>query len=155
MWSLCVNIWRSYASLWTANIGNMQFSSLFSDILWHIELTFCIWFCVNVLQIKFECRHFASIFERGIPLSELRIQEMWSFLHGFSYMRWHIELNFCIWLCFWWTIDHIRVLSLCVNFQKLLCLFLNLEYRKCEFFLTFLLHALRYWADILHIWLYL
>ena len=35
------------------------FSALFSYMLWHIELKFCTW----LLQIKFECRHFASIFE--------------------------------------------------------------------------------------------
>ena len=64
---------RSYASLWTQNIGIMQFSALFSYMLWHIELKFCIWLCFYVLQIKFECRHFASIFEGVIPLFELRI----------------------------------------------------------------------------------
>ena len=60
--SLSVNFWRSYASLWTKNIGNVQFSTLFSYILWDIELKFCIWLCFNVHQIKFECRHFASNF---------------------------------------------------------------------------------------------
>ena len=35
------------------------------------------------------------------------------------------------------------------QFLKELCLFMNLEYRKCEVFHTFLLHALRYWAEIL------
>ena len=30
------------------------------------------------------------------------------------------------------------------QFLKELCLFMNLEYRKCEVFRTFLLHALRY-----------
>ena len=29
--------------------------------------------CFNVLQIKFECRHFASIFEGVMPLCALRI----------------------------------------------------------------------------------
>ena len=33
-------------------------------MLWHIELKFWIWLCFNVVQIKFECRHFASIFIR-------------------------------------------------------------------------------------------
>ena len=36
--------------------GNVQFSALFSYMLWHIELKFCIWLCFTVLQIKFECR---------------------------------------------------------------------------------------------------
>ena len=39
------SILRSYASLWTQNIaiGNVQFSALFSYMLWHIELKLCIW----------------------------------------------------------------------------------------------------------------
>ena len=36
------------------------------------------------------------------------------------------------------------------QFLKELCLFVNLEHRKCEVIHTFLLHALRYWAEILH-----
>ena len=41
-----------------------QFSPACSDI---IELKFCTWLCFNVLQSKFECCHFASIFE-GVKL---------------------------------------------------------------------------------------
>ena len=41
------------------NIGNVQFSALFSYMLWHIGLKFFILLCFNVLRIKFECRHFA------------------------------------------------------------------------------------------------
>ena len=129
------------------------FSALFSYMLWHIELKFCTWLCFDVLQIKFDCRHFASIFEGVMPLCELRIKVMRSFPHFsptcfdilssnfaydfvspyyrsssiainlrlclwelcpvwnleywkytvsalFSFMLWHIELKFCIWLCF-------------------------------------------------------
>ena len=50
-----------YASLWTLNTGNVQFSTLFSYMLWDIELKFCMWLCFNVLQIKFKCRHSASV----------------------------------------------------------------------------------------------
>ena len=71
--SLCVNFWRSYASLWTQNIDNVQFSALFSYVLWHFELKFCTWLSLTVLQIKFECCHFMSIFEGVMPLCELRI----------------------------------------------------------------------------------
>ena len=79
--SLCVNFWRSYASLWTKNKGNVQFSALFSYMLWHIELKFCIWLCFTVLQIKFECRQFALMFVGVTPLLELRILKIHSFLH--------------------------------------------------------------------------
>ena len=73
----------------------MQFSALFSYMLWHIEFKFCIWLCFNVPQSKFECRHFSSIFVGVMPLCELT-----QFSAFFSYMLWHIELKFCIWLCF-------------------------------------------------------
>ena len=122
-------------------------------MLWHIKLKFCIWLCFTVLQIKFECRQFASIFVGVMALLELRILKMHSFPHfsltcfdisswnfaydfvvlyyrsslsvvnlrqfllelwpfwnleywkytafrTFSFMLWHIELKFCIWLCF-------------------------------------------------------
>ena len=59
----------------------MQFSALFSYMLWHIELQFCIWLCFTILQIKFECHQFASIFVGVMPLLELRILEIHSFPH--------------------------------------------------------------------------
>ena len=57
------------------------FFALFSYMLWHIELKFCTWLCFDVLQIKFDCRHFVSIFEGVMPLCELRIKVMCSFPH--------------------------------------------------------------------------
>ena len=57
----------------SVRVSVRPFSALFSYMLWHIKLKFCIWLCFNVLQIKFECRHFASIFEGVMPLCELRI----------------------------------------------------------------------------------
>ena len=41
------------------------------------------------------------------------------------------------------------------QFLKELCHFVNLEYRKYTVFRTFLLHALTYWAEILHMTLFL
>ena len=129
------------------------FSALFSYMLWHIELKFCTWLCFTVLQIKFECRQFPSIFVGVMSLLELRMLKIHSFPHFsltrfdilswnfaydfvllyywssssvinfrqfflrvmpllecrilkiqfsplFSYTLWHIELKFCIWLCF-------------------------------------------------------
>ena len=43
--SICVNFCGSYAPFGTSNIVNTQFSALFSYMLWHIELKFCIWLC--------------------------------------------------------------------------------------------------------------
>ena len=45
-----------------------SFSAFFSYMLWHIELKFCIWLSFTVLQIKFECRYFPSIFVGVMPL---------------------------------------------------------------------------------------
>ena len=36
--SLCVNFWRSYTSLWTKNIGNVQFSTLSWAEILHMTL---------------------------------------------------------------------------------------------------------------------
>ena len=117
-------------------------------MLWHIEVKFCTWLCFDVLQIKFVYRLFASVFKEVIPLMELWIKEM-QFSAVFFRMLWHIVVKFCTWLCY----DVIQISSSVVTlrqFLKELCLFLNLEYRKCAIFHTFLLHALTYWAAILH-----
>ena len=95
----CVNFCGSYAPFGTQNIGNMQFFALFSYILWLIGLKFCILLCFTVLQIKFEYCPFMSVFVGGMPLLELKILEI-QFSALFSYMLWHIELKYCIWLCF-------------------------------------------------------
>ena len=97
--SISVKFCASYAPFVTYNTGNTQFSALFSNMLRHIELKLCIRLCFTVLQIKFECRQFASIFVGVMPLLELTILEI-QFSALFSYMLWHIELKFCTWLCY-------------------------------------------------------
>ena len=75
------------------------------------------------------------------------------FFAVFSYMLWHIALKFCIWLCF--TVLHIN-LSV-VNLRQFLyelCPFWTLEYWENTVFCTFLLHALTYSAEILHMTLF-
>ena len=57
----------------SVRVSVCPFFAPFSFMLWHIELKFCTWLCFNVLRIKFECRHFASIFEGVMSLCELRI----------------------------------------------------------------------------------
>ena len=81
-------------------MGNTQFSSLFSYMFWHTELKFCIWLSYNVIQMKFEGLHFASIFEGVMPLLNLQYTEyaVFQFSALFSYMLWHNELKFWIWL---------------------------------------------------------
>ena len=68
---ICINFCWCYVLFGTLNTGNTQFSALFSYMLWHIELKFCIWLCFTVLQIKFECLQFASIFLELCPFWDL------------------------------------------------------------------------------------
>ena len=130
-----------------------QFFALFSYIFWHIKLKFCTWRCFKVPQIKFECRYFASIFEGVMPLCELRIEEMCSFPHfsptSFDILSWNFAHDFV--LRYHRSSSNVVTLR---QFLKELCLFVNLEYRKCAVFRNFLLHALTYWAEILHITLF-
>ena len=60
--SICVNFCVSYAPFGTQNTENIQFSTLFSDMLWLIELKICTWLCFTEIKINFDCRQFASIF---------------------------------------------------------------------------------------------
>ena len=122
-----VNFWRSYASFGTQNIGNTQISPVSSCMLWHIELKFCTWLCFNVLQIKFECHHFASIFEGVMPLCELRIWEIHSFPHFsptcFDILSWNFAHDFVL----MYYRASLSVVTL-RQFLKELCFFVNLEY---------------------------
>ena len=99
--SICINFCRSFVPFGTKNTENSQFSALFSYMLWNIDLKFCIWLCLTVLQIKFQCLQFAPIF---------------------------VEL------CPFWTLEYWPW--------------------KYTVFRFFLLHALTYWAVILHMTLF-
>ena len=80
--------------------SNMQFSALFSYMLWDIELKFCIWLYFTVILIKFECRLFASIFVWVMPLFELKILEIHSFPHFsptcFDILSWNFIYDFVL-----------------------------------------------------------
>ena len=127
-----------------------QFSALFSYMLWDIELKFCVSLYFYARKIKFECHQFPSIFVGVIPLLELRILKIHSFPHFsftcFDILSWNVTYDF-VSLYYWSS------LSVIIFRQFLLELypFWNLEYWKYTVFHTFLLHALTYWAEILHI----
>ena len=97
--SICINFCACYALFGPLNTRNTQFFVFFSYMLWHIELKFCIWICLTVLHIKFECHQFASIFVGVMTLFDLRILEIHSNPHFSDFMLWHIELKFYISLC--------------------------------------------------------
>ena len=150
---ICVDFCGSYAPFGNQNTGNTQFSALFSYVLWQIELKFCIWLCFTVLQINFECSQFPSIFDEVIPLLELRILKIHSFPHfpltRFDIWSWNFAYDF--------VLLYYRLSLSVVNFRQFfmeLYPFWNLEYWKFTVFCTFLLHALTYWAEILHMTLF-
>ena len=151
--SISVNFCGSYAPFELHTLTNTQFSALFSYMLWHIELKFCIWLCFTVLQIKFECRQFASIFVGVMPLLELKLLEIHSFPH-FSLTC----LNILSWIfAYDFVLLYYRSSSSVVNLRQFLwelCPFWNLNYWKYTVFLTFLLHALTYWAEIFQMTLF-
>ena len=122
-------------------------------MLWHIELKFCTWLCFTVLQIKFVCRQFALMFVGVKPLLELRILKIHSFPH-FSLSCFDIlSSNFA----YDFVSPYYRSSLSVVNLRRFLwelCPFWNLEYWKYTVFCTFLLHALTYWAEILHMTLF-
>ena len=98
---------RQFASIFVGvmpfleyRILKIQFSTLFSYTLWHIDLKFCISFCFTILQIKFECCQLPSNFVGVMPLLDLEYWKIHSFSTLFFYMLWHIRLKFYIWLCF-------------------------------------------------------
>ena len=130
--SICVNFCGSCAPFGTKNTGNTQFSALFSYMLWHIELKFCIWLCFTVLQTKFECRQFASILVWVMPLLELRILEIHSFPHFsltcFDILSWNLANDF--------VLLYYRSSLSVVNLRQFwweLCPLWNLEYWKYSF----------------------
>ena len=133
-------------------ILEIQFTALFSYMLWHIELKFCTWLCFTEIQIKFECRQFASIFVGVMPPLELRILEIHNFPHFsltcFDILSCNFAYNF--------VVLYYRSSSSVVNVYKFLwqiCPFWNSEYWNSAFRI-FLLHALTYWAEILHMTLF-
>ena len=109
--------------------------------------------CFDVLQIKFDCRHFASIFEGVMPLCELRIKVMCSFPHFSPTCFDILSSNFA----YDFVSPYYRSSSSAVNLRVCLwelCPFWNLEYWKYTVFRTFLFHALTSGAQILHMTLF-
>ena len=130
-----------------------QFSALFSYMLWYIELKFCLSLYYNARKSKFECHQFPSIFDGVMPLFNLKLLQICSFPHFspscFDISSWNLAYDF--------VLLYYRTSSSVDDFRQFLlelCPFWNLEYWKYTVFRTFLLHALTYWAEILHLTLF-
>ena len=132
-------------------ILEIQFSAVFSYMLWHIELTFCILLYFTVLQIKFECLQFLSILIGVMPLLELKILEIHSFPQFSSTCFDIFTWNFAYDVILLYYRSSLSVVNL-RQFLWELCPFWNLNYWKYTVFRSFLWHALTYayCAEILH-----
>ena len=67
-----------------------------------LKLKFCVSLYFDPRKIKFECLQLPSIFAGVISYAPFVLHTLtdMQFSAHFSYMLWHIELKFCIWLCF-------------------------------------------------------
>ena len=130
-----------------------QFSALFSYMLWHIDLKFCVSLYFYARKIKFECHPFPSLFAGVMHLFNFKLLQICSFPHFsptcFDILSSNFVYDFVL-------MYHRASLSVVILLQFLLelCLFVNLEYSKYTVSRTFLVHALTYWAEILHITLF-
>ena len=58
-----------------------QFSALFSYMLWHIDLKFCVSLYFYARKIKFECHQFLSLFAGVMLLFNFKLLQIYSFPH--------------------------------------------------------------------------
>ena len=130
-----------------------QFSALFSYMLWHIDLKFCISLYFYARKIKFECHQFPSLFAGVMLLLNFKLLQICSFPHFSPTCFDILSSNFVYDFVLMYHRASLIVVIL-LQFLLELCLFVNLEYSKYTVFRTFLLHALTYWAEILHMTLF-
>ena len=127
-----------------------HFSPTCFDIL---SWNFACDFVSSYYRSSSECRQFALMFVGVMPPLELRILEIHSFPHFslacFDILSWNFAYDF--------VLSYYRSSLSVINLRQCLwelCPFWNLEYCKYTVFRTFLLHALTYWAEILHMILF-
>ena len=123
-----------------------QFCPLFSYMLWHIELKFCMLLSSYEHTIKFEC---LSISVNFCWFGTWKTGNC-SFLHFpltcFDILSWNFAYDFVL-LYYRSSLSVISFLLIFVGVMPLL----ELRILKIR---TFLLHALTYWAEIIHMTLF-
>ena len=135
------------------SVSPSQFSALFSYMLWHIFLKFCVSLYFYARKIKFECHQFPSLFAGVMLLFNFKLLQISSFPHFSPTCFDILSSNFVYDFVLMYQRASLSVVIL-QQFLLELCLFLNLEYSKYSVFRTFLLHALTYWSEILHMTLF-
>ena len=135
------------------SIRPSQFSAPFSYMLWDIKLKFCVSLYFDTRKIKFECHQFPSIIAGVMPLLNFTLLQICSFPHishtCFVILSWNFAYGF--------VLLYFRPSSSFVNLRQFLLELRpswNLEYWKYTVFRTFLLQALTYLAEILHMTLF-
>ena len=106
-------------------ILEIQFSALFSYMLRHIELKFCIWLCFYCTADQVRVSTICNNYLEAMPLLKLRILKITQFSALFSYMFLFIELKFCIWP----SVYELQIKFGCHDF-----LFMNFRSSGCHYF---------------------
>ena len=76
-------------------------------MLWHIELKFCIWLSFTICYIsRLSVVNLRQLLWELCPFWTLSYL-IYTVFRFSSYMLWHIELKFCLWLCF--TVLYIKL----------------------------------------------
>ena len=130
-----------------------QFSAVFSYMLWHIDLKFCVSLYFYARKIKFQCHQFPSLFAGVMLLFNFKLFQICSFPHFSPTCFDILSSDFVYDFVFMYHRASLSVVIL-LQFLYELCPFVNLEYSKYTVFRAFLLHALTYWAEILHMTLF-
>ena len=125
----------------------------YSYMLWLIDLKFCVSLYFYARKIKFECHQFPSLFAGVMLLFNFKFLQICSFPHFSPTCLVILSSNFAYDFVLMYHRASLSVVIL-LQFLLELCLFVNLEYLKYTVFRTFLLHALIYWAEILHMTLF-
>ena len=131
-----------------------QFSALFSYMLWHIDLKFCVSLYFYARKIKFECHQFPSLFAGVMLLFNFKLFQICSFPHFSPTCFDILSSNFVYDFVFMYHRASLSVVIL-LQFLYELCSFLTSNSFKYAVFRTFLLHALTYWVQILYMTLFL
>ena len=141
LWELCPFCYLQYRKYTVFHTFLLHALTYWAEIL-HMTLFHCTTDQVRVLSI---CINF--LWEL-CPFWNLDTENtQYSVL--FSYILWHVELKFCTWLCF----TEIQIKFKCRQFASIFVRvmpLLELRILEIQFFRTFLLHALTYWAEIFH-----
>ena len=128
--SICLSVCQS------TRCPSTRFSEIFSAVLWDIDLTFGIWICLDMIQIKFDFCRVPLTFTGVIALCKNFV--FWIFLSRLLWYRPEIyDMNLS-----WHDTNQVRLLSRLTYFYMSYCPLLKFCFR------TFLCHLSTYLLEI-------